>query len=412
MLHDLPPRSASRTVSVRTSFKSVQEIRQKRYSSEQSRQRESQEALASELNALLASQGGEKLSPSSVGSGSDSARATTERGKRGSGKSIISDEKAEGKTSKTKEQPSSIKSSGARQQQEEEQRQRRSTSTEKSKGDGKGTGGGRRRRGSTVSGEDIDDHHQFSGKISAKHFDSEGESVVKREASSVSKDDEAKSTSFPGRVRVSSLDEQLPETLGRSMDKISFGNLDVYQDSLARPISAKARKLLPKYAPPYSLDVKGISKSQQRAGGKDVSERKQHRESMEKEDTTAREITEEEAEIIIEQQETKSVFEQDRDIEESLEHVQSTFAEPATKDAEVQTPTRKPRPKAKPRKRVSQLSTESLVSTESEETVYVHEFESSPDDLNPMGKMRKRFHQFLDDAFNIMGKIVAFHVRL
>lgn len=180
------------------------------------------------------------------------------------------------------------------------------------------------------------------------------------------------------------------------MDKISYGNLDICPESLARTPSAQAKKLIE--SRPSSHEVK-------------QSIRKSHAEEI-------RDFEEQNAAIDNQLEEHRvgtgdSFHEQDREMSErSFEIPDSASADAAsTKDAEVQTPTRlirrSPRIRTTSRAKVhGKASKMSLVSAGSEDTIEFQNLPTSSDELNPLGRMRKRFHQFLDDAFNVMGKII------
>ncbi|CAL8071589.1 unnamed protein product [Orchesella dallaii] len=199
-------------------------------------------------------------------------------------------------------------------------------------------------------------------------------------------------------------------------DAISLGNLDICQDSIAKTPSEYAKRMVPWKRPGSAIpgssaksksQIYGVSDS---GGGRRPGSRLALPETIE--EIPSFDLTEED--------EGTTAREQDRDLsEKSFEMKDSPQKStgsppPDTKDAQVQTPTRisktashKARAAPKPRKnwRGSPAGpSESVISTESEEIVEVHHINSSmSDDQNPLGRMRKRFHQFLDDAFNVMG---------
>ncbi|CAG7785990.1 unnamed protein product [Allacma fusca] len=332
--HELPESSPSTYIS----HKHKNEPHPKRYSSRSSQKKEEQRALASELNILL-SRKGEKLNKDS--NSSDSQVGTTH------GSNVD-----EGKTAVVRARhPSPHKRSS---------RRLHSSSVR---------GSGRKRMGSDEEG--------WCGESPPKSL-------------SPPSTEPKHTNTFPSIVSVPNLDRELEESSSKGVDKISYGDLEVSQEAIARPISAKARKFLPK-APPMS----GSAEESSLAGLKQDDRRKP--------ETLGKEIPETigESDDVFDD-ETRSVHEQDRDLSESTEQAQSTPLEHSTKDAQVQTPTRRFKPRT--RRRGKHHSSESLISTESEEMIQVHELDSLSSDSNPMGKMRKRFHQFLDDAFNVIGK--------
>lgn len=189
--------------------------------------------------------------------------------------------------------------------------------------------------------------------------------------------------------------EQQHRPSSASRDKIRYDNLDLSQDPLARNMSDEARRLIQqsraRSTTPGDLSIGGLKNTEIEQKPKPA-----HRRRVSGV-TSAEQLTSDE---------------QDRELSESLEQIPEAQKKPGTKDAQVQTPTRirgvktkaKPVPKSKASRSSSKLSTESLLSTESEETIEIKESESLSE-ANPLGKMRKRFHQFLDDAFNVMGKL-------
>jgi hypothetical protein len=173
------------------------------------------------------------------------------------------------------------------------------------------------------------------------------------------------------------------------MDKISFGNLDICPESLARTPSAHAKKV---------IESRPSSHEQKKRG------------------RTSEEAFKEESSAPDAMRDFKSESnfpEQDRDMsEKSFEITDSASIDVAsTRDAEAQTPTRlirkSPRVRTSPKHRKYVKSPKmSLLTTKSEEKVVFHDYNSSSEDLNPLGRMRKRFHEFLDDAFSVMGKLI------
>jgi hypothetical protein len=174
----------------------------------------------------------------------------------------------------------------------------------------------------------------------------------------------------------------------RNTDKISFGNLEIYTNTDARPSSAQVRKILSR---PSSHEVKKSLKQR--------SSDQPHKTPVD-----------------IHQQQDRELFsEKSFDVSESEDGEETD-----KKDAEVQTPTRlkqqrrqsSPRlrtsPKHKSTRAAKKASKMSLISTESEEAVDFTNlpFASSSEEINPIGRIRKRFHQFLDDAFNVMGMYI------
>lgn len=214
-------------------------------------------------------------------------------------------------------------------------------------------------------------------------------------------------------------DQQRPLSAS-SRDKVTLGHLDMCEDTVAQPISDEAKKLMSKASstqrPASSTrkpKVESSKKKSKRNNGLQLPET-----IAELSDTQNNSGDEDES----------SLGEQDREISESLQTVHAMLGSP-TKDAQVQTPTKrskgglkvrgKIKPKPKPRSfgsgatGVPQVSSESLLSTESEEIIELHHLEdSSSETTNPLGKMRRRFHQFLDDAFNVIGKVFIFNLEI
>jgi len=169
-----------------------------------------------------------------------------------------------------------------------------------------------------------------------------------------------------------------------NMEKISFGNLDICNDSLARTPSAHAKKVID--SRPSSHDKKAQGSFRQPY-----------------ESAAANALDDFRAEL--------NFPEQDRDLsEKSFEITDSASMDvTSTRDAEAQTPTRlnrrSPRVRTSPKHRKHIRSPRmSQITSQSEERVVFHDYNSSTEELNPLGRMRKRFHEFLDDAFSVMGK--------
>lgn len=232
--------------------------------------------------------------------------------------------------------------------------------------------------------------------------------------------------------------QQQPWTKGLS-DAISLGNLDIFQDTIAQTPSEYAKKLVPwrrpgsavaaagpgKQSQPYFLPS-GLTTGASGGIGGGATTRPGSRLALRPPQETIEEIP---SYDLTEEEDGGGRSggggsrEQDRDLsEKSFELRDSPVSRksPATspgvdtKDAQVQTPTRisktashKQRAAPKPRKSWRGSpggGGESVLSTESEEIVEVHHINTGmPEEQNPLGRMRKRFHQFLDDAFNVMG---------
>jgi len=179
----------------------------------------------------------------------------------------------------------------------------------------------------------------------------------------------------------------------KKTDQISYGNLDVCLDEVAKTPSDNARRLMG--ARPKSSGLK----KRKTAIGMRLPE-------------TIDEISD------IPSEESSS-HEQDRDLSEKS--FDTSMLPGFKKDAQVQTPTkevgmdfiaRKQTLGSRRHREANPTSSEErnvpdvTVSTESEEIVELHHIDSSSgDSSNPLGRMRKRFHQFLDDAFNVMGEL-------
>lgn len=165
----------------------------------------------------------------------------------------------------------------------------------------------------------------------------------------------------------------------RNTDKISFGNLEIYTDTPSRPASAQLKQILSR---PSSHEGK---KSQA--------------------------INHPHENIFFGENQTTTAHEQDRELSEKSFDGSGSGEDVDKKDAQVQTPTRlkrrqSPRVRTSPKHKSSRgnkASKMSLISTESEEAVDFHNLPFSSQEINPIGRIRKRFHQFLDDAFNVMG---------
>lgn len=166
--------------------------------------------------------------------------------------------------------------------------------------------------------------------------------------------------------------KQQPWTKGAA-DAISLGNLDIFQEPVAQTPSEYAKRLVPWKRPGSAVAAQTSPPPGSTRG-------------------------------------IQTIEEKDREISEHSESSPQAAAPIDTKDAGVQTPTRisktagyKQRASAKPRKSWKSPGGEAgdVISTESEEIVEVHHIGGGEE--NPLGRMRKRFHQFLDDAFNVMG---------